>query len=190
MELLEGIDQSELMGMAGLLVDLTPSNGEQRRAVSFGRIPVGSHVAVGSNTIYHHGIFIGEGKVIHFTGTDKTNSVITESTDEEFMGESTTFFLINYDNDNPDRLALTVRVAKFVEQRLHNQVGETPTPPHGRVVGGPTPSCNCESFAVFCRTGSLRLDHPIDYQHRSFPPFKTKNISSPSFWTGLSRAKK
>ena len=176
MELLEGIDQSELMGMAGLLVDLTPSNGEQRRAVSFGRIPVGSHVAVGSNTIYHHGIFIGEGKVIHFTGTDKTNSVITESTDEEFMGESTTFFLINYENDNPDRLALTVRVAKFIEQRLHNQVGETPS--------------NCESFAVFCRTGSLRLDHPIDYQHRVFPPSKTKNISSPSFWTGLSRAKK
>ena len=32
MELLEGIDQSELMGMAGLLVDLTPSNGEFRLA--------------------------------------------------------------------------------------------------------------------------------------------------------------
>jgi len=179
MELLEGIDQSELMGMAGLLVDLTPSNGEQRRAVSFCRIPVGSHVAVFSNTIYHHGIFIGEGKVIHFTGTDKTNSVITESTDEEFIGENTTFFLINYENDNPDRLALTVKVAKFIEQRLHNQNGMY----HAF-------SCNCESFAVFCRTGSLRLDHPIDYQHRTFPPSKIKNISSPSFWTGLSRAKK
>ena len=148
MELLEGIDQIELMG---LLVDLAPSHGEQKRAVSFGRIPVGSHVAVSSNTIYHHGIFIGEGKVIHFTGTDKTNSVITESTDEEFMGESTTFFLINYDNDNPDRLALTVRVAKFIEQRLHNQNGMYNAF-----------SCNCESFAVFCRTGLLRLDHPSE----------------------------
>ena len=170
MELLEGIDQSELMAW---LVDLAPSHGEQRRAVSFGRIPVGSHVAVGSNKIYQHGIFIGEGKVIHFTGTDKTNSVITESTDEEFMGESTTFFLINYDNDNPDRLALTVKVAKFLKQRHDYQVGETETP------------SNCESFAVLCRTGSLRLEHPIDYQHRTFPPSKIKNISSPSFWTGL-----
>ena len=175
MELLEGIDQSELMGMIGLLVDLTPSIGEQRRVVSFSRIPVGSHVAVGN----HHGIFVGEGKVIHFTGTDKTNSVIIESTDEEFMGESTTFFLINYENDNPDRLALTVRVAKFLEQHLHAQDGM-----HNAF------SFNYESFAVFCRTGSLRLDHSIDYQHRTFPPSKIKNISSPSFWTGLSRAKK
>jgi len=178
MELLEGIEQSELMGMAKLLVDLIPSNGEQRRTVSFGKIPVGSHVAVGSNTIYH-GIFIGEGKVIHFTGTDKTNSVIIESTDEEFMGEGTTFFLINYENDNPDRLALTVRVAKFLEQRIHNQDGMYNAF-----------SCKCESFAVFCRTGSLRLENPIDYQHRTFPPSKIKNISSPSFWTGLRRAKK
>ena len=175
MELLEGTDQSELMGMVGLLVDLTPSKGEQRRVVNFGRIPVGSHVAVGSKTHYHHGIFIGEGKVIHFTGTDKTNSVITESTDEEFMGESTTFFLINYENDNPDRLALTVRVAKFIEQQqcLHNQNGMYNAF-----------SCKCESFAVFCRTGSIRLDQPIDYQHRTFPPSKIKNISSPSFWRG------
>ncbi len=65
MELLEGIDQSELMGMAGLLVDLTPSNGEQRRAVSFGRIPVGSHVAVGSNTIYHHSFEINISPPFH-----------------------------------------------------------------------------------------------------------------------------
>jgi len=41
MELLEGIDQGELMGMAGLLVDLTPTNGEQKRAVSFNIIPAG-----------------------------------------------------------------------------------------------------------------------------------------------------
>ena len=173
MDLLEGIDQSELMKMVGLLVDLTPSKGEQRHVSSFSRIPVGSHIAVGSNTIYHHGIFIGECKVIHFIDTDKTNSVITESTDEEFMGDSTTFFLINYENDNPDRLALTVRVAKFIEQRLHNQN-----------IMYNTFSCKYESFAVFCRTGSLRLDHPIDYQHRTSPPSKIKNILSPSFWTG------
>lgn len=77
-----------------------------------------------------------------------------------------------------DRLALTVRVAKFLEQRLHNQVGETPTPPHGRVVGGPTP---CESFAVLCRTGSLRSEHPIDYQYRTFPPSKIKKYRHPHF---------
>jgi hypothetical protein len=41
MELLEGIDQRELMEMTALLVDLIPSNGEQRRVVSFSRIPVG-----------------------------------------------------------------------------------------------------------------------------------------------------
>lgn len=179
MELLEGIDQIELMEMAGLLVDLIPLNGEQRRVVSFGRIPVGSHVAVERNTIYHHGIFIGEGKVIHFTGTDKTNSAITEITDEEFMGENTTFLLINYENDNPDRLSLTVRIAKFLEQRLHNQ---------DEMYNAF--SCNCESFALLCRTGSLRLEHPIDYQHRTFPPSKIKDISSPSFWTGLNKEKK
>ena len=173
MDLLEGIDKNELMGMTELLVDLIPSKGEQRHVSSFARIPVGSHIAVDSNTIYHHGIFIGEGKVIHFTGTDKTNSVITESTEEEFMGDSITFFLINYENDNPDRLALTVRVAKFIKQRLHNQ---------NRMYN--TFSCKYESFAVFCRTGSLRLDHTIDYQYRTFPPSKIKNISSPSFWTG------
>ena len=175
MELLEGIYQNELIGMAGLLVDLTPSNGEQRRVVSFGRIPVGSHVAVGN----HHGIFIGEGKIIHFTGTDKTNSVISEITDEEFMGESITFFLINYVNDNSDRLAITVRVAKLLEQRIRNQDGIYNAF-----------SCKCEAFPVFCRTGSLRLEDPIDYQHRIFPPSKIKDISSSSFWTGLIREKK
>ena len=179
MELLERIDQSELMGMMELLVDLIPSNGEQRRVVSFGRIPVGSHVAVERNTIYHHCIFIGEGKVIYFTGTEKTNSEITEITDEEFMGENTTFFLINYKNDNLDRLALTVRIAKFLKQRLHNKDGMYNAF-----------SRNCDSFALLCRTGSLRLEHPIDYQQRTFSPSKIKNISSPSFWTGLNKEKK
>jgi len=99
------------------------------------------------NFIWHHGIYIGNKKVIHMYGGNKENAKIRCDSVETFMEHANgRCIVIEYDNDNHESRLLTCYFAKFFLES------------HGSVQGlYNISSFNCEHFATFCRTGRWRL---------------------------------
>ena len=169
--------------MFGLMIVLTPRNGKEMDRSDIGFIPIGSHLAVKCDApiLFHHGIYVGiqeeKHRVIHFAGDTKDDAVITKGTIPDFLGNSNTFFLIGYEGDTTTAQELTVAVAEFLHENLHFEGIYDVF------------SCNCETFAIFCRTGEMRSFAAIEWHYIS-PSKLQKNILTRHFWTGRSNAKK
>jgi len=140
------------------LTELAPTHGQELPIVRFGRIPPGSHIAVQRGPIYHHGIYVGDDRFVHFVGGKSGTAVLKNDADTDFLLENRTFFLIHYSDDNDVKRAATTHVANY----LLSCLGDIP----GLYDAF---SNNCESFATFCRTGqpryvTLDTDRFIRYQ--------------------------
>lgn len=101
--MLVGRLREQLVEMLGLVIDLTPQNGQEMDKADFGLIPIGSHIAVKCGEIFHHGIYVGihdnKYRVIYVSGDAKDSAVITKGTIQDFLGKASMFFLIKYEND-------------------------------------------------------------------------------------------
>ena len=145
------VDEQTLSHLSSLidefgLVDLKPDNGFERRVSQWLSVPIGSHVAVKRGAIYHHGITSENGTVIHLFGSSFADAVIREGSDEEFLRNDTTFFEIVYENDDEHHRERTLHRARALCERLTFTAGLYDIF-----------NFNCETFAVLCRTGTLRF---------------------------------
>ena len=95
----------------------------------------GDHIFVSKTGYSHHGIDIGNGKVIHYTGEpgSKSNAAISETTKKEFSS-GLKVQVVKYGKCLP--VSRTLELAKSrVGEKKYNLVFN-----------------NCEHFAIFCKT--------------------------------------
>lgn len=102
----------------------------------------GDHIQINRGGYYHHGIDLGDGTVIHFSGEPmrKSNAVIRRSLMIEFIGDDGEYSVVNYPPIRclpPDEVV--ARAFSFLGQRLYNLVFR-----------------NCEHFATYCKTGEWK----------------------------------
>lgn len=101
---------------------------------------IGDHLSVFRNVYWHHGIYIGEGELIHFEGIpgggmDLGNAKITKVSLDEFSAGSIPK-VVRYEKPRYN--------ATEVVQRAHLRLGEK---------GYSFITNNCEHFAHWCKTG-------------------------------------
>lgn len=109
------------------------------------KLKAGDHIRIGRHAVYtHHGIYVGGGKVIHYTGDalNKSNAAIRETTLHEFLGGGSESDVKVVSYGKCDQVAVVL-------QRAKSRLGE-----NGYCLFGN----NCEHFAVWCKTGRSRSD--------------------------------
>ncbi len=130
-------------------VDLSPQNRQIVQVPDFyDEVPPGSHVAVPSyRTLlgpWHHGLYIGDKKIIHMTGEGKEDAHVQQTSVNEFTIGTNVVALVLYADDGAASRAASVEAAQYLMNIL------------------PTANLydiehfNCEHFAVLCRTGLQR----------------------------------
>ena len=114
----------------------------------------GDHIAIKGIEVsveyYHHGIYLGENKVVHTGATSKGDAVPRNTDMQMFLKHRENLLRINYPAEEclpPDRVAET---AKFISKNPK--------------LWGPMRlfTNNCEHFATYCKTGtgvSLQVDN-------------------------------
>ncbi len=96
----------------------------------------GEHLRVNRGTYYHHGIYVGDGYVIHFSGEllNKLNATILKTTITEFTNNDTLEIVIH---KNCMPVSWTIETAhSCLGQQNYNLIFN-----------------NCEHFASYCKTG-------------------------------------
>ena len=107
------------------------------------RFQAGDHLTVplaSSRIGTHHGIYVGDGKVIHFTGFDAKTARLVEQTLEEFsLGRRIS--VVSYASKRCQANSVVVRTARKYLQQADTY------PPYDVLDN------NCEHFATMCKTG-------------------------------------
>src|SRR5262249_33360744 len=117
------------------------------RPIVFGqRLRVGSHIKVSRSLYYHHGIYEGRWRVIHYAGLSSgwMKGPIARTTLEEFSGGSE-IEVVEYENPFP-RDEIINRAKSRLEEKDYGIFAN-----------------NCEHFATWCVTGN-----PQSTQVRAF----------------------
>ena len=111
----------------------------------------GDHIFSGRVGYYHHGIYIGDGRVIHFGSprsmkTDKSRIIETsiEAFQEEYVGLKTPIYTVKYVQCAPNEEVIQ-RSKRLLEECEHTGLFR------GRTYDLVTN--NCEHFATYCKTG-------------------------------------
>ena len=145
---------NEVLAHLGILIDLTTTNGQICNIVEndSSTIPIGAHIAVPffvlvplKQVAWHHGIYIGEKKVIDLSSNRHPN-IQTQSLVNFFNVNDVSphhYAIVHYDNDSAEMLELTFSRAKYLEMN----------PPNIEYHAW---FYNCEGFATFCRSGVCR----------------------------------
>lgn len=128
---------------------MSPDNRKLVAAADFyTEVPSGSHIAVPSHRNqlgpWHHGLYIGDKRVIHMTGETKEDARVQQDTVNEFITGTSVIALVLYAEDaDADRQA-SVQAALYLKDVLPTEGLYSIT------------HFNCEHFAVLCRTGLKR----------------------------------
>jgi hypothetical protein len=157
---------------------------------------VGDHLLVKRKrlffTYYHHGIYVGDDKVIHLTGPRKKDAKVIESSLEEFLNggqkeiwEYVTFIEIlrNLHRDMQSGIGQPHWILPLLDEEriieIENRIKDNNNTVSvaykylGRR-GYNLFSNNCEHFAVFCKTGiaislqSIFFQKQVDRSHEIF----------------------
>jgi hypothetical protein len=107
------------------------------------RLLVGSHIRVRRSGYYHHGIYVGRGRVIHYAGLSSgiEKGPITYTTFEEFADKSEVE-IVEHKRPLPKD-----EIISRAKSRLHDSRSRDG---HGyNVIWN-----NCEHFATWCATGN------------------------------------
>jgi hypothetical protein len=166
------------------VADLKPSNArEVRTAYAFfpdrGLVhgdhlivpPVGADAE--AHTYYHHGLYLGNDRVAHFTGPNKAESVLRITTFGEFIGNRVKFHVVPYESADMEaeaqaRVNTVLLATKLVEDKA--------LAAHYGFEKYHAYAANCETFAWFCKTGgadagrsdqALRLREAIEKDIKS-----------------------
>jgi len=105
----------------------------------------GDHIRVYRTGYYHHGIDLGDGYIIHYTGEvgRKKNAAIKMTTMRTFL-KGGQLEIINYDKCSS---------AHDVAQRARDRMGESN---YSLLFN------NCEHFAFYCKTGEMKSEQVKD----------------------------
>ena len=161
--------------MAGLGVDTSGASGADlsptdKRLVDvadfYEEVPAGSHVAIPSHSTglgpWHHGIYIGNKRVIHMIGSSKDDAHVQHTCFNDFKRGSSVIAVVLYADETPLTLERTVSAAHYLKNML-------PVQNLYQILG-----FNCEHFAVLCKVGPDRCvpscDHVRRLLHAPCPP--------------------
>lgn len=99
------------------------------------------HIFVNRLGYTHHGIDLGDGSVIHYTGElgQKTDAVVRQTPIEEFAKNSP-IQVRHYGTCDPPDIVIERAIGRLGEKQYHIVF------------------CNCEHFATWCKTGSGRSE--------------------------------
>lgn len=105
----------------------------------------GSHLSVSKGLYDHHGIYIGNNQVIHYSGFAEAfnKGCIEQTTLENFLGGRDQFTVVNY----PSTTAIYTN--EEIVERAYRCLGED----HYNLLFN-----NCEHFACWCVTGEKRSE--------------------------------
>ena len=114
----------------------------------------GDHIAVpfGSlspNSPWHHGIYVGDRKVIDFSGPSKEDGAIATRSMKEFMGRASFVVVVDYDVDTEESRRISIQRATLCMKS-------------GTKVVYNALLFNCEHFATFCKTSRYDVTFDID----------------------------
>ncbi|WP_019672855.1 lecithin retinol acyltransferase family protein [Psychrobacter lutiphocae] len=104
------------------------------------RLKVGTHIKVNRLGYTHHGIYIGDGQVVHYSGFSEMfkKGEIALTTLDDFLGNQERFYIVEYSSSevvySPDEIV----------ERALSRVGEDD---YNLMFN------NCEHFACWCVTG-------------------------------------
>ena len=109
----------------------------------------GIHIAISRGLYTHHGIYMRNGKVIHYSGFAEfgKKGAIEETSFEEFLGGRSDLKIIEYSSN------MNTYTPEQVMERALSRVGENS---YNLIFN------NCEHFACWCVTGKERSDQ-VDY---------------------------
>lgn len=105
----------------------------------------GSHLSVSRGVYDHHGIYIGNNQVIHYSGFAEAfnKGCIEQTTLEKFLGGRDQFTVVNYPSNK------VLYTNQQIVERAYRCLGED----HYNLVFN-----NCEHFACWCVTGEKRSE--------------------------------
>lgn len=97
----------------------------------------GDHIKVDRGAYYHHGIDVGDGTVIHFTGepTRKSNARIKRTSLTEFLADEEDYWVISYKYSASPEVVVQ-RAIDYLNKGDYFLLTD-----------------NCEHFATYCKTG-------------------------------------
>lgn len=139
---------------------------------------------------YHHGIDVGNDRVIHLTGTRKKDATVIETSLEEFLKGGvkeiwhySTFvdLLLAYRRDMQDDYGRPDPMLPFLYEERIKEIRERIEDPERAVTearkhlgkkGYDLFSNNCEHFAVFCKTGLAVSIQLIEYAKAAKAPLR------------------
>jgi hypothetical protein len=113
----------------------------------------------------HHGIYVGNGNVIHFTKTMmKQDAVIAMTSFEEFMDNfpEDDLILVEYEGPTLSSRRAVRKAIELLHTKEYNLMHN-----------------NCEHFVTECITGEKKSQQAIDAFNRFFPKFMRGYIKSP-----------
>lgn len=155
-----------------LPVNLHPSNAELHHECNvIAQLQAGDHIAVPIGTPspersstrvpWHHGIYLGESKVMHMTGNSKEDACIQQEGIEHFLNSGGYKYvaIIQYP------AAAAAAASRDATVRLARELQSAPQRAYDLL------DYNCESFATFCRTGRCG-GHAAVSQHLKSLPLK------------------
>ncbi len=130
------------------------------------KVEPGDVIGVSRILYEHYGVYIGEGKVIHYHMKNSEIKLTVQETDiEEFLGGASTFFILDCEYRQPHKSApikyreaeeIFSKVKVFSPEdtikRAKNKIGEGE---YNLFLN------NCEHFAIWCKTG-IRQSHQIE----------------------------
>ncbi len=117
---------------------------------------IGDVVGVTRGFYEHYGVYIGDGKMIHYYGESDTgqDNVITETGFYEFLKGSSTYFIVDVDSLGLNCLD-SVEVIKRAKENIGNK--------NYNLVFN-----NCEHFAFWCKTGETIAFQKLSKKHRFY----------------------
>ena len=127
-------------------VDLSPTNKDLVYVADFyEKVPAGSHLAVPSKETllgpWHHGVYVGNKRVIHMCGLSKVDAHVQETSFNEFMKGTSLVAVVTYADETEETLARTVAVARYLKDNL-------PVENLYKIT-----DFDCEHFASLCKAG-------------------------------------
>jgi len=114
----------------------------------------GSHLSVSRGFYDHHGIYIGNNQVIHYSGFAEAfnKGSIEQTTLENFLGGRDQFTVVNYPSNT------VIYTNQQIIDRAYRCLGEND---YNLVFN------NCEHFACWCVTGEKRSEQVRTVMHHS-----------------------
>ena len=113
------------------------------------KLKLGMHISVSCVFYTHHGIYVGDGMVVHYSGFAEfgKKGYIEQTSLKEFLGDKNDFKIIQYSSN------LSIYTPEQIVERALSRVGENS---YNLIFN------NCEHFACWCVTGKERSDQ-VDY---------------------------